>query len=36
MAIFTVLLAAFLVLTVVGNLFRGEGMALRIPWEVAP
>jgi quinol-cytochrome oxidoreductase complex cytochrome b subunit len=36
MTIFTVLLAAFLVLTGVGSIFRGEGMQLRIPWELMP
>ncbi len=33
LAIFTLLLAAFLTLTVIGALFRGEDMRLLIPWE---
>ena len=32
-AVFTLLLAAFITLTVVGIFFRGEGMALILPWQ---
>lgn len=32
-ALFTLLLASFITLTVVGIFFRGEGMALIIPWS---
>ena len=32
-SLFTLLLAAFITLTVVGIFFRGEGMALVIPWS---
>ncbi|MCD4686250.1 MAG: cytochrome b N-terminal domain-containing protein [Anaerolineae bacterium] len=33
-SIFTLLLVSFVVLTVIGVAFRGEGMALMWPWEV--
>ncbi len=33
MAIFTLLLAALVTLTAIGIFFRGEGMALLLPWE---
>jgi hypothetical protein len=33
-AIFTLLLAAFVTLTLTGIFFRGEGMALVLPWEI--
>jgi hypothetical protein len=33
-ATFILLLAAFIVLTVIGIWFRGPGMALMWPWEV--
>jgi quinol-cytochrome oxidoreductase complex cytochrome b subunit len=33
-SLFTLLIAAFVVLTVIGIAFRGEGMALMWPWEV--
>jgi quinol-cytochrome oxidoreductase complex cytochrome b subunit len=33
-AIFTLLLVAFVTLTLTGIFFRGEGMALVLPWEV--
>ena len=33
LALFTLLLAAFLTLTVIGIGFRGDGMALRSPWS---
>lgn len=36
MALFTLLLAAFVVLTVIGIGFRGAEMALQVPWEVTP
>lgn len=36
LALFTLLLAAFLTLTVIGVVFRGEDMRLLIPWEGAP
>jgi hypothetical protein len=32
-AVFTLLLAAFVTLTVIGIFFRGEGMALILPWS---
>ena len=32
-SIFTLLLAAFVTLTVVGIFFRGAGMALIVPWS---
>jgi quinol-cytochrome oxidoreductase complex cytochrome b subunit len=34
LARFTLVLAAFITLTVIGNLFRGPGWALMMPWEV--
>jgi quinol-cytochrome oxidoreductase complex cytochrome b subunit len=34
LALFTLLLASFITLTVIGNLFRGPGWALMMPWEV--
>ena len=33
-SLFTLLVVAFIVLTVIGIAFRGEGMALMWPWEV--
>jgi len=33
-SVFTLLVVAFIVLTVIGIAFRGEGMALMWPWEV--
>lgn len=33
-SLFTLLLAGFIVLTIIGIAFRGEGMALMWPWEV--
>lgn len=33
-SLFTLLLTSFVVLTVIGIAFRGEGMALMLPWEV--
>jgi hypothetical protein len=33
-SVFVLLLTAFIVLTVIGVAFRGEGMALMMPWEV--
>ncbi len=33
-SVFVLLLAGFVVLTVIGVAFRGEGMALMLPWEV--
>jgi hypothetical protein len=36
MALFTLVLAAFITLTVIGVFFRGENMALEFPWEVSP
>jgi hypothetical protein len=32
-ALFTLLLASFITLTVIGIFFRGEGMALVLPWS---
>ena len=32
-SVFTLLLAAFLTLTLIGVFFRGEGMALILPWS---
>ncbi len=34
LSVFTLLMVAFVVLTVIGVAFRGEGMALLWPWEV--
>jgi len=34
MALFTLLLASFIMLTLIGNLFRGVDMALQLPWGV--
>ncbi len=34
-ALFVLLVVSFIVLTVIGEVFRGEGMALIWPWEVA-
>lgn len=34
LALFTLLLASFIALTVIGNLFRGPGWALMMPWEI--
>lgn len=34
LSVFTLLVVAFVVLTVIGVAFRGEGMALMWPWEV--
>lgn len=34
LALFTLLLASFITLTVIGNLFRGPGWMLMFPWEV--
>jgi hypothetical protein len=31
-AVFTLLLASFVTLTLIGIFFRGEGMALILPW----
>jgi hypothetical protein len=31
--LFTLILAAFIALTVIGIYFRGEGMALILPWS---
>ena len=36
MVIFTLLLAAFLVLTVIGAGLRGPGMVIQWPWEALP
>ncbi|MCC6905079.1 MAG: cytochrome b N-terminal domain-containing protein [Anaerolineae bacterium] len=36
LAIFTLLLAAFFTFTIIGIFFRGEGMALVMPWSVIP
>jgi hypothetical protein len=33
-AVFTLLLAAFITLTLIGIFFRGEGMALILPWSL--
>ena len=33
-SLFVLLVVAFIVLTVIGVAFRGEGMALMLPWEV--
>jgi quinol-cytochrome oxidoreductase complex cytochrome b subunit len=33
-ALFTLLLVAFVTLTLIGIFFRGEGMALVLPWEI--
>ncbi len=33
LALFTLLLMAFLTLTVIGNFFRGQNMALTFPWS---
>lgn len=33
-ALFIVLVVAFIILTIIGVAFRGEGMALMLPWEV--
>jgi quinol-cytochrome oxidoreductase complex cytochrome b subunit len=33
-ALFTLLIVAFVILTIIGVAFRGEGMALMMPWEV--
>jgi membrane-bound ClpP family serine protease len=33
-SVFTLLVVAFVALTVIGIAFRGEGMALMWPWEV--
>jgi hypothetical protein len=35
-AVFTLVLAAFVVLTLAGVLFRGQGMALTTPWASRP
>ena len=36
LSLFTLLVTAFVVLTVIGIFFRGEGMALMWPWQVIP
>lgn len=33
-SVFVLLVVSFVILTVIGVLFRGEGMALMLPWEV--
>ena len=33
-SVFVLLVTSFIVLTVIGIAFRGEGMALMLPWEV--
>jgi len=33
-SVFVLLVSSFIVLTVIGIAFRGEGMALMLPWEV--
>lgn len=33
-SVFVLLVTSFVVLTIIGVAFRGEGMALRLPWEV--
>ncbi len=33
-SVFVLLVVSFVVLTVIGIAFRGEGMALMLPWEV--
>ena len=35
-AAFTLVLAAFVVLTLAGVFFRGQGMALTMPWASRP